>query len=334
MPTARNANLRDPLDILKPDGEPRSLRSLGAKFIEALLIKGFTAWTCYTRSLAVRYFIEWCDERGIKRASEVTRPILKRYQRWLFYYRKTDGKPLGVSTQAQRTVAVSLFFRWLTKNDFLLYNPASELELPRIEKRLPRAVLSDEEVERVMAQPELLDPIGLRDRAIMETFYSTGIRRGELCRLAVTDIDHTRGTVFVHLGKGQRDRIVPIGERALFWVDRYMTETRPGLVVQPDDGTLFLTVQGRPLLENPLGDIVRDYFKAAGVTNRGGCHLFRHSCATAMLEGGADIRFIQQLLGHASLESTALYTQVAITKLKAIHTATHPTARMKDRTEQ
>jgi integrase/recombinase XerD len=107
-----------------------------------------------------------------------------------------------------------------------------------------------------------------------------------------------------------------------------MIEARPRLVVEPDDGTLFLTVQGKPMLENPVSALVTAYFKAAGIERRGSCHLFRHSCATGMLEGGADIRFIQQMLGHASLDSTAIYTQVDIRKLKEIHTATHPTAKM------
>jgi integrase/recombinase XerD len=225
-------------------------------------------------------------------------------------------------------MVVTVFFRWLTRNNYLLYNPASELELPRTEKRLPKAILSIEEVEKVLAQPDLRVPQGVRDRAIMELLYSTGIRRKELVALTIFGIDQDRGTVMIRLGKGKKDRVVPIGERAQLWVEKYLREVRPQLAMEPDDGYLFLGNEGMPLTPGHLSDLVRGYVEAAGVGKKGSCHLFRHTMATLMLEGGADTRFIQQMLGHENLASTQLYTQVSIRKLKEIHTATHPGAKL------
>ena len=136
------------------------------------------------------------------------------------------------------------FFRWLTKHNHLAANPASELEMPREERRLPQT-LSAAETEQVLAVPDLATPLGLRDRAILETPYSTGIRRMELGGLKLHDVDHARRVVFVRQGKGRKDRYVPIGERALGWVRRYLDEARPKLVCALDDGWLFLDASGR-----------------------------------------------------------------------------------------
>ena len=166
--------------------------------------------------------------------------------------------------------------------------------------------------------------MGLRDRAILETFYSTGMRRKELLNLLLTDLDAQRGTVFIRQGKGRKDRLIPIGERACAWIEKYLWEVRPGLATPPDQGRLFLTVLGESFTPAGMTQLAHQYIERAGLGKSGACHVFRHTCATLMLEGGADIRYIQQLLGHASLETTQIYTQVSIRTLKAVHTATHP----------
>jgi integrase/recombinase XerD len=170
--------------------------------------------------------------------------------------------------------------------------------------------------------------MGLRDRAILEVFYSTGIRRSELALLRIFDVDSERCTLLVRQGKGKKDRIVPIGERALHWVKRYLDELRPKLVADPDEGVLLLGDAGDALLLARLTDLVRTCVKRAELGKTGSCHLFRHTMATLMLENGADIRFIQQMLGHASLASTQIYTHVSIRKLQEVHAATHPAAKL------
>jgi integrase/recombinase XerD len=178
-----------------------------------------------------------------------------------------------------------------------------------------------------MRKVNLDEPMGVRDRAILETLYSTGMRRRELIGLQLFDLDRERGTVMIRQGKGKKDRMIPIGERALTWIDRYQHEVRPGLVVGRDPAvlsTLFLTHLGEPFTPNRLTQLVRGYIQAADLGKSGSCHLFRHTMATLMLENGADIRYIQAMLGHAELSTTQIYTQVSIRKLKEIHTATHP----------
>jgi integrase/recombinase XerD len=256
----------------------------------------------------------------------MTRPVLESYQRHLYYYRQKNGKPLTFRTQYARLVLVRVWFRWLVRNNHILHNPASDLDMPKLEKRLPRAVLNEEEAERVMIQPDLRDPLGVRDRAILETFYSTGIRRMELVHLKLYNVDHLRGTLSVWLGKGKKDRVVPIGDRALLWVDKYLREARPQLVMEPDEGTLFLSIEGGPFHLDRMSKLVRDYVEQANLGKSGACHMLRHTMATLMLENGADIRFIQEMLGHSELQSTQIYTQVSIRQLKKIHSATHPGA--------
>ena len=183
------------------------------------------------------------------------------------------------------------------KQNALLSNPASELELPRLPARLPRDVLTAMEVEQVMAQVDARTAVGVRDRAMLELLYSTGIRRSELVYLLLVDMDTERGTMLVREGKGRKDRMVPVGQRAQGWVARYVSEVRPELSMPPDPGVLFLTTLGEPLTPDWLTQRVRGYVNAAQLGKSGSCHLFRHTMATLMLEGGADVRYIRRCWG-------------------------------------
>ena len=294
-------------------------------YLAAIGAKGFSPYTVAYRSRSLSHLVAWLAERGVDHPAEVTKPVLERYQRSLFHYRKADGNPLSFRTQVSYLVPVKGLFKWLAQTNRILFNPASELELPRIERRLPKVVLGLAEVEAVLATPDLGDPVGVRDRAIMEVLYSTGMRRSELAHLRLHDVDVERGTVIIDQGKGHKDRMVPIGERALAWVDRYLIEVRPMLVVLPDEGVLFLTVEGNDLTPDHLTERIGRYVRRA--TNKpGSCHTFRHTMATLMLEGGADIRHIQEILGHVQLSTTEIYTHVTIDALKAVHTRCHPGA--------
>jgi integrase/recombinase XerD len=309
----------DPADL---SGWPR----LVDEFCEWMGAHGYSERTIHNRRGQVAALVDWLAERGVTRPVEVTRPMLERYQRWLFHYRKANGEPLSFRSQSQRLLPVRAFFKWAARNHHVLYNPASEIELPKVERRLPRPALSAAEAEMVLSMPDLAHPGGVRDRAILEVFYSTGIRRSELAHLAVFDLDAERRTLMVRQGKGRKDRMIPIGGRALIWVDRYLSEVRPQFAIEPDDGTLFLTTDGTGFSPDRLTQIARDYVKVSGVAKTGACHLFRHTMATLMLEGGADIRYIQAMLGHARLDTTQIYTQVSIRALQAVHEATHPGA--------
>jgi integrase/recombinase XerD len=298
------------------------IRYMNAHF-EWMLVTGYSEDTVRARRVAIRRFIAWCEERSLRDPKEITKPILERYQRHLFYHRKADGKPMTLASQFGCLTPLKTFFKWLTKENYILYNPASELTLPKAPKHLPRVILSVTEVEAILREAEPKNAQGLRDRAMLEVLYSTGLRRMELVGLALYDIDLTRRLVIVREGKGRRDRVIPIGQRAVAWVDKYLHESRLQLLVA-DCEALFLTDYGEPMLPAYLADRVRRYMHFAGIKKPGACHLFRHACATHMLENGADTRFIQALLGHADLGTTQIYTHVSIDKLREIHDATHP----------
>jgi integrase/recombinase XerD len=319
----RKGTHRDRAPISDPR-DPHGWHALTESFCEWMSVQNYSPKTVDNRRTYLRYFVQWALERGLHQPMEITKAILERYQRHLFHYRKRDGLPMSARSMHARLIPVRAFFKWAARQNRILYNPASEIDLPRSEKRLPKHVLNVSEVETILSRCNLADPLGVRDRAMLETFYSTGMRRSELANLKVMDLDYERGTVMVRQGKGRKDRMIPIGERALAWIKRYLDEVRPSLVREPDAGVLFLTNLFEPFTPNRLTQLVRDYIDAAELGKRGSCHLLRHTCATLMLEGGADIRFIQQLLGHAELSTTQIYTQVSIQKLKQVHAATHP----------
>jgi integrase/recombinase XerD len=156
----------------------------------------------------------------------------------------------------------------------------------------------------------------------------------ELITLAQRDVDSGRGVVLIREGKGKKDRVVPIGDRALDWIERYVTEVRSRCVVEPDPGNVFLANRGRPLCSNRLTELVHRYVSAAGLGKTGSCHLFRHTMATPMLGGGANVRYLQAMLGHAQLTTTELYTRASITQLKAVYQRTHPAHRTRELRQQ
>ena len=184
-------------------------------------------------------------------------------------------------------------------------------------------------MEAVLAIPDVTTAIGLRDRAIMEVLYATAMRRGELVGITLPDVDLSRGWLTLRNTKTRWDRVVPMGERATAWVERYLADARGELLFGDDPAVLFLAMNGERLGPKWLSGQVRRYVLAADLGKSGSCHLFRHSAATLMVEHGADIRYVQELLGHRNLSSTHLYTRVAPDRLAAIHAATHPGARLK-----
>ncbi len=304
--------------------DPQSLATMLHRYLVWMETHHFAADTVYVRRTTLSMFIRWCAEREVHRAVEVTRAMVERYQRHLFYYRKRNGCPLSLTSQSHWLIALRSWFTWLTRERLIRVNPTTEMQLPQEEKRLPRHALTESEAEAVLDQIDVETVFGLRDRAMLETLYSTGIRRRELGRLEQADIDRQRQTVLVRCGKGRKDRVVPIHARALAWIDQYVTRSRPQLSVGQPTRLLFVTKTGRPMPPNQLSALVRRYVQSAGVAKPGGCHLFRHSAATLMLEGGADVRYIQALLGHASLNTTEIYTHVSIQKLREVHAKTHP----------
>jgi len=304
---------------------PESLRAFAERHYESLRERNYSEETVMARRGYLRKFFAWCDERGVTDLSHASSGLIERYQKYLYHYRKEKtGEPISFCHQAVQLSHLREFFKWCARKGFLAYNPAAEIDLPRAEHRLPKYILTAEEVEQILSCIDVSTPAGVRERAIIETLYSTGMRRMELAGLRLYDIDVDRGTVMVRQGKGKKDRIIPIGERAVKWLGKFITEERARYIKGADPGTIFLNAHGGEFNVDQVSVIVKDCIERSGVKKKGACHLFRHTMATLLLENGADVRFVQAMLGHSTLKTTEIYTHVAIKKLKEIHTAFHP----------
>ena len=315
------------------DSDPRGFWLLLLQHVEHLQVRNYAPDTIRIRANYVKHFALWCLDRDLTQPALITKPILESYQRYLFRYRKDNGQPLSWRSQNMHLAQVNQFFSYLVKFNHLPFNPASEIELPKQPKSLPKAILSPDEVERILSEPDTITTFGLRDRAILELFYSSGIRRAELCRLRLEHIDVERKTIFVSKGKGQKDRYVPVGLRALLWIARYVETAREKLLLDQKEPTLFLTKDGKPLQPDSLTEYARRYIQSSGVEKSGACHIFRHTMATLMHENGADIRYIQAILGHERLETTQIYTRTSLRKLLEVHGQTHPAEKPDDNSE-
>lgn len=301
-----------------------SLDEAVADYLSWLATHGYADGTVRSRRYYLASLIEFLAQRDVHDVRHVTASLLDSYQRHLFHHKKADGSPLSFRTQSQRLIPVKGLFAWLARSGAVAFDPAISMILPKTEHRLPEAVLSVDEVESVLAGPDTSTPLGVRDRAILEVFYSTAIRRMELINLHVEDIDFARGSLFVRQGKGARDRFVPIGERARSWVSRYLHDVRYRLEDGAPHPALFLSATGGTIGPDVLSRMVSAYVSAGAPTKRGSCHLFRHTTATLMLDAGADVRYIAELLGHRKLETTMSYTRVSMSKLLEVHARCHP----------
>jgi integrase/recombinase XerD len=233
-----------------------------------------------------------------------------------------DGQPLSLSTQASYMVALRSFFNFLERRMLILRNPAREVKLRYL--RPTRRFLSEAEARRLMDAPLPNGPLGLRDRAVLETFYGTGIRLRECVRLDLQDLDLKERTLLVRNGKGKKDRMVPVPGRAAEALARYLDEARPDLVRDPQQGALFLTRVGRRLGSGAIQKELRLYAQTAGIAGAVTPHVLRHTCATHLLQGGASVRHVQEILGHQTLNTTVLYTHVVADDLKQVLARAHP----------
>jgi integrase/recombinase XerD len=313
--------------------DPDSFHAVASDWLEWLAAHNYSQMTMVDHSFYVARFAAWAELRGVHRPADVTLPVLEAYQRHVSLRRKPDGTPLAWSTQARALVALRAFFSWCRKTRRMLSNPAAELVMPRQSHKLPGATLSHTEAEAVLAVADTATVLGLRDRAVMELLYATGMRRGELVGLDLPDVDLARGWLTLRVTKTRWDRVVPMGARSAAWLVHYLAESRPHLQRGDETQAVFLATNGERLGATWLTGQVHHYVEASGTGKSGSCHLFRHSAATLMLEGGADVRYVQELLGHRTLSSTHIYTRVAPERLAAVHAATHPGAALPGHTE-
>lgn len=301
---------------------------LVAQYQAHLKRKRYAAKSIEEYGRALRNFADFLEEAGVERAPDLSRETITAYQEALYTSTTVWDRPLALKTQALRLTVVLGFLRYLVREGVLLLNPGEGIELPRFGPRNPpRNVPTEEEVAALLATPDRRTPLGLRDQAMLEVLYSTGMRVGELVRLKVYDVDLTRGLVRIIGGKGGKDRTVPLGRVAIRAVKEYLHKVRPGHVGTGKTNALFVSFTGRRLWPTTVQRQVRLYTAKAKIGKRLTAHSLRHACATHMLRRGASIRHIQELLGHRQLSTTQLYTHLEIEDLKAVHARTHPRER-------
>ncbi len=310
----------------------RRFETMVSRFLEHTQTLGWSPRTLESYRSHLGFFLAFLDdESDAENLTDVTPELLHTYQTWLYSATDKKGQGLAISTQAARLSAVRSFFRWLVKTEALLYDPAAGIRLPKRKGILPRKVLTKSEVKRLLDAPDVSTPLGLRDRAMLEVLYSTGIRNAELRALRIYDLDLEKELLRINQGKNAKDRVVPLGAFAVLWLREYLSDARPTLLARrkSPEGltTVFVSKNGCPLL--PLGVIypIRKYAEQAGIERRVTPHTFRHTFATHLLAGRADIRYIQAMLGHASVATTQIYTRVEVADLKAVHRRCHPRER-------
>jgi len=235
------------------------------------------------------------------------------------------GTPYHASSVARALAAVRSFHRFLVQEREADTDPTAAVVRPKVPRTLPRA-LSVEEVERILASPAGQTETVLRDRAMLETLYGAGLRVSELAGLDVDDVDLEEGSVRV-VGKGDKERLVPLGRYAREALEAYLTRGRPSLASRSSRGALFLNARGGRLSRQSCARILRSHVRRAGIERRVSPHSLRHSFATHLLEGGADVRVVQELLGHASVATTQIYTLVTQQHLRDVYFTAHPRAR-------
>ena len=274
----------------------------------------------------VRQHLAWLAARGL-RFGEVRSQDLLAYQGELLGLRKPDGKTYSTAHQMRQVTVLKSLYGFLHRRGYLLTNPAGSLEYPHVEERLPRSVLSREEARRLVTAPGTVRPLELRDRAILETLYATGIRAGELANLKTDDVDTEERLLRVVLGKGRKDRNVPLTRPAAEAIEAYLLHARPRIQGAKRSPLLFLALRGGRMHDDTLNAAITSWAKVAGIEKHVTCHTLRHSAATHLLKGGADIRHIQKLLGHVSLQTTERYTRVEVSDLKEVLQRAHPRGR-------
>jgi integrase/recombinase XerD len=298
-----------------------------AKYYFALcLARGQSTDTVRGKRSGLKKFFVWCLSREIYFIDQIDLDLMDDYMEYIHAYRQQrNGEPLGDAQKRNLLTFVKTFVQYMHRKKLILENTLASIELPSRGFQIPKALYNVAEIERILDQPLLFGIKGYRDRSILETFFATGIRRGELIKLNLDDIDFNAKVVRIH-GKGKRERLVPISKRALEWLAFYIAKIRPMFAFIGSGNALFLANNGKRYKPGKLSDMASQYVKLAGIDRPGSCHLFRHSTASEMLENDADLRHVQEILGHASILTTQIYTHVSRKKLNAVYQKTHPSA--------
>ncbi|MCP4996452.1 MAG: tyrosine-type recombinase/integrase [Gammaproteobacteria bacterium] len=294
------------------------------KYLHHLKIIGRAKTTIRGTKYGLKSFVMFLDEIDIQSLTDLNRDVLLEYQQELAFKLTAKGTLLTLRSQGFFLGVVKGFCKYLKEEDYLLTNPAETITLPKKPKRLPKVILDSNELKKLLAAPDMRTNKGYRNRIVLEILYDTGIRAAEMAAVKLHDLDLDGGYLTIRSGKGAKDRVVPVSPRVCHMIKEYLLMVRPQLLGGKDDGALILNRWGSEMTPLAVWSIVKRCVFLAGMKKNISTHTFRHSCATHMLKAGAPIRYIQELLGHESLESTQIYTKVTINDLKEIHAKYHP----------
>ena len=296
-----------------------------SEFLDYCRRKGYASHTIHDYGMTVGAFFAFLRETcpDVTEITDITREMVMGYEKHLAVKKDGRGKVMSRNRRRRYLGNLRAFFAYLEKEEKIFQNPAVNMALPREKRRLIKDILTPEEMETLLKSCEGTSARGLRDRAIMELLYSTGIRADELCGIEMGDLDLDERLLYVRKGKWGNERVVPFGSSAGYWVSRYI-ETARSLLNEEATDYLFVSLRGTRLEPQTLRRMVKARAGAAGIEKPVTTHTFRHSCAAHMLRGRADIRYVQKQLGHRRISTTEQYLRVEITDLKEVHERCHP----------
>jgi integrase/recombinase XerD len=279
---------------------------------------------------SIKLFRRFLEETQQPELTVVTTETLHEFQRWHFYRPTFHGTVRGIPYQNRVLTAVKGLFKFLREETLIASDPAAALDYGREPDTLPRNILTPAEARKIIETPDTGTPLGYRDRTILEVLYSTGIRKNELMNLALADVNLDEELLRINGGKGAKDRVVPLTQVACSFLESYIKGIRPQLLGLKTTNRLFLSRRGLPIARNTLGHLVEKCARLAKIKKPVTCHLWRHSCATHLLKNKANLRHVQEILGHRSLATTERYLHLTITDLKEAHRKCHPREKQRD----
>ena len=307
-------------DPLKSD----ELALLAERYLSHLELLNYSPRTVTLQSYYSNMLLRFLHESGINDAAAVTSSTLHNFQRWLYHEPTKRGAARGVAHQNRVISTVCCLFKFLKAEGYIAHDPAQGMERAREPRPLPRNVLTVQEARKIIEAPDTNTALGYRDRAILEVLYATGIRKQELMNLTVGDVNLEEELLRVNAGKGGYDRVSPLSSIACSYLETYIKGIRPELLRDKQTDRLFISNRGRPIARNTLGEVVEKYARRANVRKHVTCHLWRHTCATHLVKNKANLRHVQEILGHRSLATTERYLSLTITDLKEAHRKFHP----------
>ncbi len=276
------------------------------------------AGTIKIKMMKLNRFIEYLQQNDFEKIDNITVDAIESYR--IEIHKSLNG----VAYQNSILSVIRQFTRYLYKQNFIVSDPGKDIQYAKTPKTLPKSVLTTKEAKKIIHAPDIRTVTGYRDRTILEILYSSGIRKDEVNQLTIKGVDYNDGYLMIENGKGGKDRIVPIGRIACRYLENYIKSVRPELLIDKDIEYLFLSIRGRQLSKNIVWDLVKKYARKAKIKKNVHPHTFRHTCATGMLKNRADLNTIRKILGHASLNTTQIYTHLNISDLKAVHKKCHP----------